>query len=59
MFVRSQSTDSAKSAPDKALACSRVVGRDRNDPKSGLESPNHAANLPGLVLGCIEADWFT
>ena len=28
----------------------------RNDPKSGLASPNPIANLSGLVLGCIKAD---
>ena len=29
---------------------------DRNVPISWLASSNHAANLPGLVLGCVEAD---
>ena len=29
---------------------------DRTDPKSGIASPNYAANLSGLVLGSIEAD---
>ena len=28
-----------------------------NDPKSGLASPNHTANLSGLVLGCIETEF--
>ena len=32
------------------------LSRDRNDPKSGLASPNHTANLSGLVLSCTEAD---
>ena len=30
--------------------------QDRNDPKSMLASPNHTANLSGLVVGSIEAD---
>ena len=30
--------------------------RERNDPRSGLASPNPTANLPVLVLGCIKAD---
>ena len=29
--------------------------KDRNDPRSGLERPNHAANLSVSVLGCIDA----
>ena len=35
-----------------------VRGRDRDGPKSGLVSPDRAANLSlsVLVLGCIEAD---
>ena len=28
-----------------------------NNPKPGLASPNHTANLSGLVLSCIEADF--
>ena len=27
---------------------------DRNDPKSGLASPNHEANMSGLILGCMK-----
>ena len=48
---------------DIALACARrgvhelkVCGRDRNDPKSRPASHNLTAKLPGLVLGCFEAD---
>ena len=33
-----------------------VVDVIMKDPKSGHASPTHAANLPGLVLGCIEVD---
>ena len=33
----------------------QVASRARNDPKSGLASPNPSANLSGLVFGCIEA----
>ena len=29
---------------------------DRNDPKSGLASLNHTANLSGPVVGCDDAD---
>ena len=35
-----------------------VTPRDRNDPASGLASPNPTANLSGLVLGCIEVNFF-
>ena len=54
--------------PDDMRKCERriaqaervieVRNRGRNDPKSGLASPNHTANLSGLVLGCIEAEFF-
>lgn len=32
------------------------LSRDRNDPKSGLASPNHTANLLGPVLRFIDTD---
>ena len=34
-----------------------VSARDSNEPRSGLASPLHTANLSRLVLGCIEADF--
>ena len=33
-----------------------TIARDINDPKSGLASSSHTANLLGPVLGCIEPD---
>ena len=32
----------------------RVPMRDGNDTQAGLSSPEHAANLSGLFLGCAE-----
>ena len=32
-----------------------VQTRGRNDPNSGLASPNHTKSVPGLLLGEIEA----
>ena len=42
---------------------SRLINRvsppaTETTPKSGLASSDHVANLSGLVLGCIEADFF-
>ena len=33
------------------------LGPPVNDPKSRLASLDHAANVSGLVLGCIKADF--
>ena len=30
----------------------------KNDPKSGLASPDYSGNLSGLVLGCSDADFW-
>ena len=38
-----------------AQLAGRGLSRLKNLPKSGLASPNHAANLAGLVLGCFDA----
>ena len=37
-------------------AASCIAGT-KNDPNSGLASPEHKLNLTGLVLGCTEADF--
>ena len=43
--------------PTTGPSCLRVVHKDRNDSNSGLGSPYYKANLLGLVLGSIEADF--
>ena len=35
----------------------RLAGRTRNDPESGLASPNHQEKLSEPLLGCIEVDF--
>ena len=44
----------APGAPE--LSKQHLSVKERNDPRVGLASPNHTANLSGLVLGCMEAD---
>ena len=43
---------------DGAKEAHRHLVGDKKDPKLGLASPNHTANLSGPVLGCMEADFF-